>query len=355
MSVIILMHYYQKKTINYYLLFILLIAGSIRFAYGVQSVGLRIEEPSSLKLLGVISPILPPLYALCLEYFMLKKIHRLKIIIYLSIGGLFIFTRIISNLQSREINLMFFSIFTLYLQIHLLVKSIRFSKQNKSVYNKQQLQKVQYIVIWLSLIILSNLIFTTLLLIFDDIGKIAAFKLMMQWSAVIWMGFCIYLALNPKLLLGEVFQRKDPNRNFKEEFGIWSKKPMKRIDMKDEQIELSLKNNAPFLLEQLINIPNHELIHLTSELFFTNLSTMIHQPKSHIKFIFKYYCRFSISEYLNLIRLSYALELINNGYLEQYTFESLAEKCHFNSRTSFYRNFKKHLGVSPSQYKLLIQ
>jgi AraC-like DNA-binding protein len=55
------------------------------------------------------------------------------------------------------------------------------------------------------------------------------------------------------------------------------------------------------------------------------------------------------------MRLIHALNLINEGYLDNFTIETLGEKCHFNSRTSFYRHFKKHLGVSPSQFSTLIE
>jgi transcriptional regulator GlxA family with amidase domain len=68
----------------------------------------------------------------------------------------------------------------------------------------------------------------------------------------------------------------------------------------------------------------------------------------------KYHCRFSQSDYLNLMRVIHSLTLINSGYLENYTLETLREVCHFNSRTSFFRHFKKHLGVSPSRYITLI-
>jgi AraC-like DNA-binding protein len=124
---------------------------------------------------------------------------------------------------------------------------------------------------------------------------------------------------------------------------------------KNLKLEKSIHDNINRYITTLKELETERILKSTSASLISDLSMEFNYPKSHLKFIFKYYCHLSLTDYLNLMKLIHALTLINEGYLTNFTFESLAETCHFNSRTSFYRHFKKHLGVSPSQYKLFIQ
>ena len=56
------------------------------------------------------------------------------------------------------------------------------------------------------------------------------------------------------------------------------------------------------------------------------------------------------NELLNKHRVQYAIEKIEEGYLDFYTLEALGEESGFNSRTTFFNAFKKETGNSPSEY-----
>ena len=66
--------------------------------------------------------------------------------------------------------------------------------------------------------------------------------------------------------------------------------------------------------------------------------------------MFKYYCNYSVSDFTNLVKINYAVLLINEEYLDNYTIEHLGEVCLFNSRFTFSKNFKKFMGLSVSDY-----
>ena len=51
-----------------------------------------------------------------------------------------------------------------------------------------------------------------------------------------------------------------------------------------------------------------------------------------------------------MIKINYALTLISDGYLNQYTVEALGEKCLFKSSFTFSQNFKKFVGTSVREY-----
>jgi AraC-like DNA-binding protein len=47
-----------------------------------------------------------------------------------------------------------------------------------------------------------------------------------------------------------------------------------------------------------------------------------------------------------------AMKLIQSGYLDTHTIDSLAIKCLFTNRSTFYKNFKKQTGFSPTEYQI---
>ena len=56
---------------------------------------------------------------------------------------------------------------------------------------------------------------------------------------------------------------------------------------------------------------------------------------------------YSFKNYLNLIRIKKSIEYIKNGY----KITGIYGLCGFNEFSTYYRNFKKFMGVSPHKYK----
>jgi len=54
----------------------------------------------------------------------------------------------------------------------------------------------------------------------------------------------------------------------------------------------------------------------------------------------------SFSDLKKRIRIRYAKQLIQEGYLKSYTIDSLAETIGYSSRTSFYSSYKEVTGNS---------
>ena len=73
-------------------------------------------------------------------------------------------------------------------------------------------------------------------------------------------------------------------------------------------------------------------------------------PKSHLTFVFKYLSRVSFTEFKKIVRIHDALQLIEKGYLQSNTIESLASKVGFSSYSPFYTTFKEVTGISPQIY-----
>ncbi|HEY6915840.1 MAG TPA: helix-turn-helix domain-containing protein, partial [Paludibacter sp.] len=58
----------------------------------------------------------------------------------------------------------------------------------------------------------------------------------------------------------------------------------------------------------------------------------------------------NFSDFINSYRIEEVKERIASGKYTRYTVSAIAEQCGFNSKTTFYRAFKKSMGVSPSEY-----
>lgn len=66
-------------------------------------------------------------------------------------------------------------------------------------------------------------------------------------------------------------------------------------------------------------------------------------------YYFNEHLQSSFIQWRNKYRLDYSMELISDGYLKNYTIESLAKKVGFQSRNSFATSFKAEFGKLPSE------
>ena len=64
----------------------------------------------------------------------------------------------------------------------------------------------------------------------------------------------------------------------------------------------------------------------------------------------KIYSQMSVPLFINSYRIKYAIKLIDEGYLENFSMEALAEKSGFNSQENFNRVFKILKSCTPTQY-----
>ncbi|WP_197051679.1 AraC family transcriptional regulator [Salegentibacter sp. Hel_I_6] len=92
--------------------------------------------------------------------------------------------------------------------------------------------------------------------------------------------------------------------------------------------------------------------YLNQNFNLTECSRELEMPSHHISYFLKQQYEVSFTEYKNKLRMEYAKQLIENGYLETNTIEALAQECGFTSRTSFSKTFKTLVEVSPSAYGL---
>lgn len=88
--------------------------------------------------------------------------------------------------------------------------------------------------------------------------------------------------------------------------------------------------------------------HYTLELKSSEIAAHCHMSESHYWRLFKSSTGMTPMDYLNVYRIKKACEMIQGSDDEM---KDIAQKCGFSSISTFNRNFRKNLGMSPIQWK----
>ena len=174
-------------------------------------------------------------------------------------------------------------------------------------------------------------------------------------TSLLWLFICFYLLRNPRILYGELRLLEHINEVVPEEIAIWRSKKRGQTSAQDLAVEKQIASRVESLLFTLKNLEqawSEELLEVPS---LKSLSFQLDCPQSHVKYLFKYYGNFSFGEYVNVLRINYSITLIRKGYLLTHTIDSLSKKTLFVSGNTFYLNFKKLTGESPSEYHAHLQ
>jgi len=100
--------------------------------------------------------------------------------------------------------------------------------------------------------------------------------------------------------------------------------------------------------ERLKMLVESERLFLDPSLNLDRLSESTKIPKHHLSQIFSLRMGKSFADYINQLRIQYACKELEQA--KDISIEQLGYECGFNSKVSFYRNFKFHTGLTPSQY-----
>lgn len=136
--------------------------------------------------------------------------------------------------------------------------------------------------------------------------------------------------------------------------------------------QLAVKTQFTYLIIQLLrhhtyhattdtsSVPQDSKIRMTKEAILyirKNLTVpfTLEDICHHVGFSKHYFCHVfkeitgqTLTQYINYSRCEYAKQLLGSG---QYTVAETAEMCGYNHLTYFTKNFKRHVGKSPSAFK----
>ena len=344
----------NDKNLNIYSLLILASAGIQRFLQGIEEFKLidSFKNP-------FVDNFLHQFYMLVFAYLffdnlLFKKTPVKKVILHLVFPTLFVLVYSLFNLNPGLIKLVFFLFSSLYVLLPglLIWKFIYKRKNYKELIHFQTIKNWTYFTfgIYFSFYLIYNYVFVNNP---QTIGT-GYFIQFYQITALIWLFMIIYILKNPVILYGQQLLLKNIRTSSKEELLVWRSIKLdpteaedleleKKVKSKVDEIIFAIKKYEEKLLQELVEVPT-----------IKELAFELDYPQSHLKYVFNYYSFCSFSEYQNNLKIKYALKLIKAGYLDTRTIDSLATRCLFANRRTFYRNFNKWVGFTPPEYQAQI-
>jgi AraC-like DNA-binding protein len=348
--VVLLILFNQKpnRKINGYLITILILVGLQHFINAIEVLGFINKIYSPFKAMPALSVFIVPLYYLFFKRLIDGNGNFKKELLHFILPSLFILTNLIY--VDYSLNRIFFLIYSVCYFGCMLngVKKYIFRKKD-SLLDKTSYKALRT---WLLLMVLITLLLTVYsnCLLFQDLTVKINLNSFYKYSSFLWFMMILYMFKNPVIIFGEHALLKNIQKNEIQDFQIWSHKPLQTIEEKDKKVLQTLSKKVDFIIPEIKNLQKSTLLIAQTTLNVETLAKELKIPKRHVDFVFKYYCHYSINDYSNLVKVMYALSLIRDGYLEKYTVASLGEKCLFNSRFTFSKNFKKLVGVSVSEF-----
>ena len=344
----------NDKNLNIYSLLILASAGIQRFLQGIEEFKLidSFKNP-------FVDNFLHQFFMLVFAYLffdnlLFKKTPVKKVILHLAFPTLFVLVYSLFNLDPGLIKLVFFLFSSLYVLLPglLIWKFIYRRKNYKELIHFQTIKNWTYFTfgIYFSFYLIFNYVFVNNP---QTIGT-GYFIQFYQFTALIWLFMIIYILKNPVILYGQQLLLKNISTSSKEELVVWRSIKLDPTEAEDLELEKKVKSKVDEIIFAIKKYEDKLLQDLVEVPTLKELAFELDYPQSHLKYVFNYYSFCSFSEYQNNLKIKYALKLIKAGYLDTRTIDSLATRCLFANRRTFYRNFNKWVGFTPTEYQAQI-
>ena len=94
---------------------------------------------------------------------------------------------------------------------------------------------------------------------------------------------------------------------------------------------------------------------LDQHLTRAKLAGMMKIPSHHLAYVIKMEYNQTFTDFINSYRLELLLEMLDDPKYKNFTLLALAFECGFNSKSTFNRYFKTHLGKTPTEFLKLKQ
>ncbi|MFT7298504.1 MAG: AraC-like DNA-binding protein [Sphingobacteriales bacterium] len=348
---IVLMNHKKGKKLNLFFLIILGTAGIQRIFNGLEIFELVESYTNPFQRSLLFSFFIPVVYYLFFHNLLFKNISYQKVLLNLAIPTLIAISSSIFNPSLTFVKVIFFIHSSSYIlfTLFLIREKLYNRKTYKDLVHFQSIKNWTLIMYGFSFLLYSfaNYIFLSYAIESDQNILIQFYNI----TSLIWCFIIGYILKNPVILYGEQLLLEKINKSTNEEIEVWRNKKKGRTEKEDLEVEkkvmdkvdeiiFSIKKSEKELLQDFQRLPT-----------LKELAFQLDYPQSHLKYVFKYYSYCTFGDYQNILKVKYAMKLIQSGYLDTRTIDSLAIKCLFTNRSTFYKNFKKQTGYSPTEFQ----
>jgi AraC-like DNA-binding protein len=346
----VLMNRQKDKKLNLYFLLIIGVLGMNRFLLGLEEFNLIDSFMSPMKDNFMHQFFMVVVGYLFFDNLLFKVTPFKKVIIHFIFPVVFVLVSSLFHLNFDVIKVVFFLFSTGYVVFpgFLVWKYVYQRKNYKDRIHYQSIKDLALLTygVYFIFYVVYNYMFLTNPQETAS-GHFDQFYTLSSWGLLFLI---IYIFRNPVILYGEQLLLKNLTNNSKEEVVAWRSVKLEPTEQEDLDVEKKVK---PKVEELIFAIKKHEeklLQDLVEVPTLKELAFELDYPQSHLKYVFNYYSFCSFSEYQNNLKIKYALKLIKAGYLDTRTIDSLATRCLFANRRTFYRNFNKWVGFTPTEY-----
>lgn len=170
----------------------------------------------------------------------------------------------------------------------------------------------------------------------------------MQWLMMISVLLCLGLVA---AIVRIVYQRAIHRRKQRQEEAEQQQEAQQQTDTTSKYRTLNMSPREQRDLAQRVKqLMEEERLYRDPELKLSMLAGRLGVPQHHLSYLFSQYMKTSFSDYLNQLRVEEFRRIILREDASRYTLDALAQQCGFQSRASFFRNFKKFVGQTPTEY-----
>ena len=132
-----------------------------------------------------------------------------------------------------------------------------------------------------------------------------------------------------------------------------TKKESKPASEKYQKSGLS-EEHSQILWEKLLDYMDQQQPYLENGLKLSDLSEMMDVLPNHLSQIINTHAGKSFFDFINYYRVESAKTLLKRSLKKPESIANIAMEAGFNSQNTFYNQFKKHTGTTPSKYKKAI-
>lgn len=117
----------------------------------------------------------------------------------------------------------------------------------------------------------------------------------------------------------------------------------------ESYVKLS-EEEASEVIDALKKYMQEQQAYLNVDLKQSEVAAAIGYPTYLLSAIFTHYLKMGYYDFVNSYRVEQFKQSVSEGKHKKYTLVTLAEKCGFKSKASFFRAFKKFTGTTPNEY-----
>lgn len=127
------------------------------------------------------------------------------------------------------------------------------------------------------------------------------------------------------------------------------------VDTEDLNLQYIVETKLLMYLQEMERMALKQLYFRTPSVSLSDFAVKLDIPKSHLIYIFKYHANVSFVEFKKIVQIYDSIDLIDEGYLQSKTLQSLSEKAGFSSYDPFLISFKEVTGVVPQEYEKMMK